>query len=363
MVVGIRDGIHALGLPHPLPHHPDVVQMGQDSDTLSCPHLDVHPPDSNPLPAPPLILLHTPQTKPDNHGGMVCVDTLPWKIALHTIAFAYLPLTTFFIVSLRRVWRSYAKVAPFAMFLFLAFVVMLLNLIVDFVNPAGVGGRQLIVLCTLVTVALHWITYWTLLAAEFHKDRLDDLKLSRRIELNRKSLDESSPQRIANDALIPTTVSSEDRGRGDATYVEQRSNVFVPQTDQQAEWYKRMWNALHGAQNQGTATGERNHFQVAPTHHMSQPARVTQRHMQNNFDAFIDSLHPVDRERLKRDQGYLGRQVATIQESGNGKQSTEGVGIEPVTRSPQAVVVKTPNSTVGDNGAGLFSRPRYSNAE
>ena len=79
-------------------------------------------------------LFSSPQIKPDNHGGMVCVDTLPWKTALHTMAFAYLPITTFFIVSLRRVWRSYTKVAPFAMFLFLAFAVMLFTL--------GIGFRE-----------------------------------------------------------------------------------------------------------------------------------------------------------------------------------------------------------------------------
>ena len=321
-------------------------------------------------------LFNTPQIKPDNHGGMVCVDTLPWKTALHTVAFAYLPVTTFFIVSLRRVWRSYTKVAPFAMFLFLAFAVMLLTLIVDFVNPTSVGGRQLIALFTLITVALHWATYWVLLAAEFRKDRLDDLKLSRRIELNRKSLDEST-EGNTNNILIPTSLSSSDKNKRQTSYVEQRSNVFIPQTDQQAEWYKRMWNTLHGVQNQESTT-ERNHFQVPPTHHMSQSARTTNQLMQNNFDAFIESLHPVDRERVKRDRGYFQHEAMNVQrdiaeenqvqsegiaEKQPGSQPGVSVTVAPTAKSAQTIVVKTPNSPVGDNGAGLFSKPRYSSAE
>lgn len=322
-------------------------------------------------------LFSSPQIRPDDHGGMVCVDTLPWKTALHTVAFAYLPVTMFFVVSLRRVWRSYTKVAPFAMFLFLAFVVMLLTLIVDFVNPISVGGRQLIALFTLITVALHWITYWVLLVAEFHKERLDDLKLSHRIELNRKSLDETGGRKT-NSILIPTSLPSSEQGRKDASYIEQRSNVFIPQTDQQAEWYKRMWNTIHGVQSQELVT-ERNHFQVTPIHHMSQPARTTNQPMQNNFDAFIESLHPVDRDRVKRDRGYIQPETMDIpkdipvennqvqnggvMEKQSGSQPNVNVVITPTAKSAQTIVVRTPNSPAGDNGAGLFSRPRYSRAE
>ena len=214
------------------------------------------------------------------------------------------------------------------------------------------------------------------MAAEFHKDRLDDLKLSRRIELNRQSLDESAG-RTTNNTLIPTSLSSGDSKMKQASYLEQRSNVFIPQTDQQAAWYKRMWNTLHGVHGQ-EADVERNHFQVPPTHHMSQPARTTNQPMQNNFDAFIESLHPVDRERVRRDRGYLQPETTNTQNDISEDNQVQGEGITekqpesqagvsasitPTAKSAQTIVVRTPSSPVGDNGAGLFSRPRYSSAE
>ena len=45
--------------------------------------------------------------------------------------------------------------------------------------------------------------------AEFQKNRVDDMTLSHRIELNRKSLDEAS-ERTTNNTLIPTALSSDD---------------------------------------------------------------------------------------------------------------------------------------------------------
>jgi hypothetical protein len=150
--------------------------------------------------------------------------------------------------------------------------------------------------------------------------------------------------------------------------VQQRANVFIPQTDQQAEWYKRMWNALHGARADQESARERNHFQVTPTHHMSQPARVTNQHMQNSFDAFTASLHPVDRERLRREQGHAQKEEAATLEEGKGegiegKQADVGAVIEPTSKSAQTIVVRTPNSMVGENEARMFSKPRYSGVE
>lgn len=261
-------------------------------------------------------ILDVPMLAQDNQGGLVCEDALGWKIILHLLAFAYLPVTLYFWLKLRGATQSYAQLAPYFIFIYLAFVFMAVSMVVDIAAPVAIEGRQALAAIAILVVVFYSITLWSMLWAEHRKSRRQEAEYALEVGTTKERHDATK-----DNALIETPFGSDptDLQRSmmrSGDYITRRATYFTTdpavQPSQNSMSIAGLFRVVKEATDEDdlspaaiSATVDGQHWIVGPTFSMQQPARASDNEgMPNRFDSFVDALDEVDKARLQRDKGY-----------------------------------------------------------
>lgn len=299
-------------------------------------------------------IFNVPMLARDNQGGLVCEDALGWKIALHLVAFAYLPATLYFWLKLRGATQSYAQLAPYFVFIYLAFVFMAVSMIVDIAAPVAIEGRQALAGIAILVVLFYSITLWAMLWTEHCKTRRQEAEYA--LEVGTAKQQTQTGNATKDNTLIETPFGSDptDLQRSmmrSGDYIPRRAAYFTTtgpavQPSQNSVSIAGLFKTIKEATDEDdlspaaiSATIDGQHWIAGPTFSLQQPARAGgSGGMPNRFDSFVDALDEVDRARLQQDKGYW--EVQRRRRSGQRSEVLEAdlaettTAVEPPVESP-----------------------------